>query len=317
MSGATTTFTPRPTIAGALALGTLALFAASASAEPTTHQPPSATARDTGILSPGPQGLDLSLDDLAGSFGRSSEDPLSYRGEQARSLLHLSFDERYPRDRGMDPLSGAGDHVRLPRLNEPMSPILPGESADATSDAAARDLGLGYTLMEADNRHLGLTGGVRLDADVEPFAEGRYRHLQPLGSRSQARLTQRLFWRGDEGFGESTQLDIEARPAASNLLRWRTTGLYSESSDGWEWRTGGDWFGRLSERSALNFGVSAEGATDRQAAIDSYGTHLRFSSRLMHDWLSYEIESELRWPRSQDYDLTPGITLRLRALLGD
>jgi hypothetical protein len=183
------------------------------------------------------------------------------------------------------------------------------------TDGNRVDIGLRYTFVERSRTNLSLSGGLRLDAPTDPFVRARYRYLQPLGERSLARVTQNLFWQDDEGFGESTRIDLESRLAPDSLLRWSTSGLFSESSDGWEWRTEGDFFRRLSRRTALNFGVSAEGVTRPSAVVDSYRTHLRFRRNFLRDWLFYEIEPELRWPREEDYDLTPGIILRLEAQL--
>lgn len=274
--------------------------------------------------------LAASLNAYAQSFDSFFGDPRSDEESRARTYLRLSFDARYREDDDLDLRPSAHADIRLPRFSEQVRLIVQGrsyEDAEArtpdqgalveprVSDEDRLDAGLRYTFLDRDRTNLSLSGGLRLDAPVEPFARARYRYLQPLGESSLARLTQNLFWQDEEGFGESTRLDLEHRPADHSLLRWSTSGLFSESSDGWEWRTEGDLFRRLSRRTALNFGVSAEGVTRPAAVVDTYRAHLRFRRNFLRDWLFYEIEPELRWPREEDYDVTPGIMLRLEAQL--
>jgi hypothetical protein len=276
------------------------------------------------------QTLAGSLDAFAQSFDSFFGDPRSDEESRARTFLRLSFDTRYREDDGVDVKPSAHADIRLPRFSERVRLIVEGRSETAqaartpdegalleprVTDGNRVDIGLRYTFVERSRTNLSLSGGLRLDAPTDPFVRARYRYLQPLGERSLARVTQNLFWQDDEGFGESTRIDLESRLAPDSLLRWSTSGLFSESSDGWEWRTEGDFFRRLSRRTALNFGVSAEGVTRPSAVVDSYRTHLRFRRNFLRDWLFYEIEPELRWPREEDYDLTPGIILRLEAQL--
>ncbi|MGD8309303.1 MAG: hypothetical protein PVG98_07640 [Chromatiales bacterium] len=271
-----------------------------------------------------------SLDAFAQSFDRFFGDPRGDEESRARTFLRLRLEARYREGEGVALRPSAHADVRLPRVSERVRLIVQGRSDEdpdpqspdqgaliepRMQDDDRLDAGLRYTLLDHRRTNLSLSGGVRLDAPPKPFVRGRYRYLQPMGESALARLTQNLFWQNEEGFGESTRLDLERRLSSDSLLRWSTSGLFSESSDGWEWRTEGDLFRRLSKRTALNFGISAEGVTRPSAVVDSYRTHVRFRRNFLRDWLFYEIEPELRWPRDEGYDPTPGISLRLEAQL--
>jgi len=282
--------------------------------------------------------LDLTRDNLARSLDASAVwfdsffgDPRSDE-ERARSLVRLTLESRYREDESFDVSPRAHADIRLPALDErlnlvlsgrtddePLDPMNPDEGAliePRRDDDNPVDLGLRYTFEEEIRQHVSLTAGLRARTPVEPFVRGRYRYLQPLGEQSQLRFTQTLFWQDSEGVGETTRVDLEHRLQENDLLRWTLSGLYSESSDGLEWRTGADWFRRLSGKRALDLGFSITGVTEPNKEVDTYRAHLRYRSSFLRPWLFYEVEPELRWPRDEDYDMTPGIILRVEAQIG-
>jgi hypothetical protein len=289
--------------------------------------------------SPDQQWLDVTRNHLARSLNTSAVWFDSFFGdrrsdeERARTLLRVTLESRYREDENFEVSPRVHADIRLPALDERLNLILSGRTEEDTLDPMTPDegalieprreddnpvdVGLRYTFAEELRQHTSLTAGLRVRAPIEPFVRGRYRYLRPLGEQSQLRFTQTLFWQDSEGVGETTRLDLEHRLQPGDLLRWTVSGLYSESSDGLEWRTGADWFRRLSGERALNLGLSVTAVTEPTAEVDTYRAHLRYRSNILRPWLFYEVEPELRWPRDEDYSPTPGIILRLEAQIGD
>lgn len=202
--------------------------------------------------------------------------------------------------------------------DENITEIIPeelGEIGGAGRDEDNRlDVGLRYTVIEKPKSSFNLQASVRFDFPLEPFARARYRYTHPLSDRSLARLTQTLFWEREDGFGETTRLDLERLLDERTLLRWANAATFSESTDGVEWGSNLGWFRQFDLKTAVNVDVGAEGETRPDYEVTNYRITARYRRNFYRPWLFYELVPEVYWPLDEDTDerdTVTAFTLRL------
>lgn len=216
-------------------------------------------------------------------------------------------------------------NLRLPRLSQRLRFIIAGENEEDELDPVfdrglTRDedddddrlfAGLSYDLRDTSRYKLSLGGGIKISSSLDPFVRLRYRYTYPLGRYSLARLTQTVFWRNDDGFGERTRIDLERMLTPVSMVRWSSSGLYSEESDGLEWDTGMTLFYQLSPKRAASGGFGMAGITDPNRIVETYAVNLRYRQNIFRPWFFYELRPGVSWPKDDDWNAELSFVLRI------
>jgi hypothetical protein len=158
-------------------------------------------------------------------------------------------------------------------------------------------LGLGWTPMANRYNRFGLNAGVRLDWPLDPYVQGFYRYQWVLTDRTMARLRQTLFWKNSEGLGETTRMDVDFVPGNRFLLRWWGRGTFSQSTDGYDWRTALILFHDLGGSNALAYQADMRGATQAEVPLREYGFKVVLRHRTDRPWLFVELHTGVAWLR--------------------
>lgn len=221
----------------------------------------------------------------------------------------------------------ARGRVDLPRIKDKLQLVF---SSDADSAITGEDqvdggeyraredqrdsnggLGLAYLFRDTDRRKFavsaGLTGGITPDV----YINARYRFIQPLTSKTSARLSPTLYWKSDDGFGISALIDYEYYQDLDTLWRLSLFGDYGEETDGVDWRAQGSWSHRLDSRSAVSVRTGVRGETEPRELLEEGWLSFRYRRNFFRSWLYYEIEPGLSWHEKEDYDTEPTLGLRL------
>ena len=160
-------------------------------------------------------------------------------------------------------------------------------------------IGLGFEKFQSYTRGLSLSVGAKLRAPPEPFVKIKYRRVWELTERDLIRLRPIVYWRSEEGFGTTINLDYDRSINDSLLFRWANFGNVSEEEEveGVDW--GSTWFllQALSNKQALTYSVFARGETKSEVTFKNAGFEIRFRQNFLRDWLFVEYVSGLSWPR--------------------
>ena len=89
------------------------------------------------------------------------------------------------------------------------------------------------------------------------------------------------------------------------------------TSDGIEWSQRFSLQRVLSRRRAISIDLEAFGPTEPATYVEEYEAAFRYRQRIWREWLFYEIEPALVFPRERGYDTRPELTFRLELVLGD
>ncbi len=183
-------------------------------------------------------------------------------------------------------------------------------------------VGLRWDVSQKPNSSFSMQAGLRFNKTINLRLQGRYRYTYPLEEDSLARLTQTVFWEGNEGVGENTRLDLEKLLAPQTLLRFSQNVGISEVSKGKEWLSEVALFHHFTKEKAGALTLWASGATkptDNISGLEETGFSVRYRQSFYRPWLFFEIEPHYRWVRKEftrDYQPSPGIIARVEIQFG-
>ena len=163
-------------------------------------------------------------------------------------------------------------------------------------------VGLGFGTLKESRSRFTFGAGVSVSTSPGVFAKGRYRLYMDLGPGRLGRFRQTVFWRNRDGFGTTTNLDLEQRFSRRFLLRWGSSGTLSESSRGVEWYTGVTLFQQFDVVQAAYYRAWIKGATDAPVETEEYGFYLVYRRRMFRDWFFGEIGTGISWYREHPWE---------------
>ena len=160
-------------------------------------------------------------------------------------------------------------------------------------------VGFGIEKFASYTKGLGLSIGAKLRVPPEPYVKLKYRRLWELTERDLIRLRPVVYWKSEEGYGTTINLDYDHSISDALLFRWANFGNVAEEEEveGLDW--GSTWFllQALSEKRALVYSVFARGETKSEVTFQNAGFELRYRHSFLRDWLFVEYVSGLSWPR--------------------
>jgi hypothetical protein len=240
-----------------------------------------------------------------------------YYQEQDASHGWLRGGVVWDEQKGVDPLFRFRASLSLPRMENRLKAIVGRgehdeliaeeggtlEPSQALIDTIESDdewlLGLGYSPARGVGNRFDLGAGVRLATPLDPYVKGSYRHYTFFSDRSLGRLRQTVFWERSEGYGTTSRADLERVLDPEMLVRWRTTGTISESTEGVRWETGVSLFQRIGRKHAVAYQVQVRGETDADVPVREYGVHFIYRQSVAREWLFIDLRPALVWRREE------------------
>ncbi len=209
--------------------------------------------------------------------------------------------------------------VRLPKLSNKLKLFVSGEHEEApyisppvkTTDPALAaapsykptDTGLQYEVTKTPKSKFDIGAGIRIKR-LQPFVRARFRYERPLGWSVLARFTETAYHWKDDGFTETTRVDIEKPLSTSTLLRLTNSVSYTENSPGVNWVPETSLYHRLSAKDAVSFDISALYVTRPDGDWLNFRVGTKYRRNFFRPWLFFEIEPEISWPRDEHHNTT-------------
>ena len=167
-----------------------------------------------------------------------------------------------------------------------------------TSDDDSLLVGLGYGKGGME-RGFRFSVGARLNFPVNTYVKASYRRAFAMGEKNLLRLRPVTYWKRDEGFGASMNIDLDHLIGDNLMLRFGNWGNVSESLDveGLAWSSALTLFQGFSDRRALTYKTFVLGETEADVQVQNYGFELRYRQRVLRKWLFMEVASSVTWPR--------------------
>ena len=183
-------------------------------------------------------------------------------------------------------------------------------------DAENASTSLWYSFLSDKKRHLSASVGLRLSSGTLIVYGGpRYRQLFSYGEWDM-RFIETIRYYTENGWESRTILDVD-RPVLENCL-FRTTfdGTWLEGVPGYLYSANFMVYQPLKLNRALQYEWTNVMTTRPNHQLTSTTFRVRYRQQFWKDWLFFETGPEISFPRMRDFDLTPGIYLRLEAIFG-
>jgi|GEM_PF-417760 len=198
------------------------------------------------------------------------------------------------------------------------TPAVPGANQNENVDTF---VGFGWDRLASLTRSLSFSAGLRLRSPIEPILKVKYRRNWQLTERDLLSIRPLAYWRSEEGFGSTIQLDVDHVINSAFLFRWANFANVSESEEveGVDWGTTFYLFQALSEKQALTYSIFARGETDAPITFKNAGFEFRYRQRILRKWLFIEYRGGISWPRyfpEEERKANFGSGLRLEAYFG-
>jgi len=152
--------------------------------------------------------------------------------------------------------------------------------------------GVDYELRRTVESLLNFRLGVRanlLKRQFDPFVRSRYTLDFARSETRQWRFSQTLFWRNQEGFGETSTLDFESHLGGPYVFRWGNTATVSEITDAFRWGSTVSVLRGLGDNKAILASYSAGGETGKEERVSNFGPRLSYRQELNRKWLFGEV----------------------------
>lgn len=259
------------------------------------------------------QTLERGVDRLDGLFARGDEASTGIRNSTFRVKLHTRVEERGGARVTLEPDATAD--LYLPHLSRSLRLVvrstdvdeLPG--VDPTQEDASWLLGVARTLGSGGLRHVVLGGGLKLKPSPEPYASMVARRTFEADPWY-VTPAQKVFWSGDEGFGELTSLAVERVTGPRTGILSTSAARWTEKTKGLEWEQSLllAFFPRGYTRSRRDrqhlFGLkgSVFGHKSGSGVVDLYRVELGWRRPLRREWLYLDVVPGLDFKRDEGWD---------------
>ncbi len=190
------------------------------------------------------------------------------------------------------------------------------ETSEVSEDDKSLFTGVRYVTRETRRSRVSVDGGLRWRGGPVPFARVRGRRTLTFDHWA-VRFTQLFFWFEDRGFGERTTIDFDRWLDDVHFFRASPSATWSEVSEGVDLRQTFTVFHFMSSDTMVGFDLDVQGHTRPTAKVDKYEATFRWRQRSHRDWMFFEVAPGLSFPRRNDFELTPILTLKLEVLFGN
>ncbi len=158
-------------------------------------------------------------------------------------------------------------------------------------------IGLGYSDPKNAKKGFDYSIGAKISSGLNPYAKVRYRYNFKMPESHFLRATQTFFWRNDEGYGTTTNLNYTYLHSYSDIFEWGVSAKFTEDEDQWEWVTGPTWYHRLENGHGISARAYIRGEEENSVSIPEYGVSLSYRRPFLRDWLFLEAGIQHEWIR--------------------
>lgn len=252
--------------------------------------------------------------------------------EEAReSYMRFGYGVVAGHDGSTEVLSRLKINLHMPRLERRLNIMIEtdresdydtvgaAETAENTVFAGERSdvsTALRYLWYETRNWKAHADAGLILGNPLDSFVRARFRR-NINGDIWNFKFTETLFWYDSKGTGESTVFDAAARVGGDDLFRATTQATWTRDTGYFDLAQTFNLFHDIDKRHAVVFQAGANGITEPDNHVEAYFFNIRGRRRLSRKWMFAEIKPQLRFPRADNFRMTPTITFLLEAFFGN
>ncbi len=174
---------------------------------------------------------------------------------------------------------------------------------------------LRYEKPEQDRFHYSAESGAELKFPIDPFIKTRGSYSIPFEDWH-LKLAETVFWFSSIGLGETSQLDLEHQLGPPVLFRATSTATCYESPQNCDLREDLTVSHTLSDRAAIQYQISVLGVSEPKLTETNYVLQTRYRYRLHKEWVFFEINPQISFPKTDSFHLNTILFVKLEMLFG-
>ncbi len=235
------------------------------------------------------------------------------------NLLHISEEGRLPRYdanvQGKLTLPNTQRRVKL--LFESSQEDTPNQDASLLDSVDSQDQSLGIRFIKETQAwwraHADI--GVRFRGGLDTFIRFRLRRLFSAGQWN-FRATETLFWFDSTGPGETTRFDVERGISANYLFRTTSKATWLDETQNFDLSQNFFLLHDISSRRAIIYRAGIIGVSKPVTQTTAYIVSVRLRQQLHRDWLFFEINPKVVYPRENNFHSQHSLTFKLEVIFG-
>jgi hypothetical protein len=170
-----------------------------------------------------------------------------------------------------------------------------------------------YETIVANAWHLSTDWGLKFPVPVTPYVRTRASYSTPMGGW-RIKAAESVYWFNSTGVGETTQLDEERFLSDPVLFRATSIVTWLNDTQNFNMRQDLSIFHTMNDRTALMYQASAIGVSNPQFQLTDYEVQLLYRYRMHRDWMFFELNPQLHFPKIYNYRYSPALSMRLEVL---
>jgi len=203
---------------------------------------------------------------------------------------------------------------------EPASstPVPAGTTGDRIGKTDERNVttAVHYVLRATEEQNFIVRSGARFShGSPVLFVAPRYRYFFPLTSWD-FRFTQEAVWKTDTKWQVDTLFDLERQLPRGFFFRSSLGGTWLDGTNGYFYSLSFSLRQPLDSKHALDYGWINSYQTRPVYELSEILLSIRYRQNVWRDWFFFEVAPQLRFPRSGNFDGTPGILFRFEMYFG-
>ncbi len=183
---------------------------------------------------------------------------------------------------------------------------------NSRDDDANLTAALQYFLLQTENMNISSTAGLSYNY---VYAGLRYRGMHNYGSW-QGRVISRVRYYTDDGWEARNRYDIERQVSDKLLFRTTMDASWQEKYNGVPHGIIFSLFQVLNLDRAVQYTIGNYFHTRSNYHMTDLVLRVSYRQRFYRDWLVFEVEPQLSFPKEYDREINPGIIFKLEAEFG-
>jgi hypothetical protein len=165
--------------------------------------------------------------------------------------------------------------------------------------------------------HVSADAGLKFQGiHVDPFMRARSSYSVPLDTW-RLKAAESVYWFNTIGLGETTQVDFEHVLSEPVLFRATSNATWLHDKQNFDLRQDFSVYQTLNERTALLYQASAIGVSNPQVELTEYIAQILYRYRLHREWVFFELNPQLIFPKVNNFSSSFALTMRLEMLFDE
>ena len=152
---------------------------------------------------------------------------------------------------------------------------------------------------------------VGIGRKAQPFVRSTYYAGHEINEKSSVKFQASGYFYSSDGLGSTLQLQYDRDLSSNYLFRFDNRFFYRDEFNDWLWQHSWFLYQQKNEKTALVYGLFIEGNSQPTYQINEYLASAKIRKNAVRDWLFFELEPFVMWPRDESFSASYGMAMRV------